>query len=124
MADDDKVLSFPVRAVPECPVEVVNTRNPGKFCLYHMRIRLDVHKRVVECADCGQILDPFDYIAAGAQAIRRGWQEHAHVESLIREKRDQVTALDKERKRLQPILKRMREKVGTNDGTLDLRKPE
>lgn len=123
MSDNEKILSFPSKAIPDCPVEVVDSKPVGRFCHQHLRVRFDLYTRTAECADCGQVLDPFNYLVNGAHAIRRGWEQYKNLENLIREKQEAVNALEKERRRLQPIVKRLREKAGKEDGTLDMRTP-
>lgn len=116
MSDDKVIHAFPSRELPECPVSI--ERRAG-YC-QHARITLVEHDRNIVCAECGRTLDPFDYLLKEAFAIRRGWDEARHLAHLLVEKRQQVADLDKERKRLQAQVRRLKEKPGT---TLDVRKP-
>lgn len=124
MTDESTILTFPTKATPECPVEVVDEKPVGIYCHGHPRIRVDQHSRTVQCADCGKVIDPFDYIVSGAVSIRRGWQLLEQVQASVREKSEKVRELEKERKRLTPIVRRLAQKAEGHDGVLDMRKPK
>ena len=115
----DKVIqAFPSKDLPECPVDV--DRGPMRHC-NHQRIRLVEHDRALLCQDCGATLDPFRYLLDGAHAMRHGWQEYRYVQQLLKEKREQLAALEKERKRLAGQVRRLKGKV--EGDVLDMRKP-
>ena len=115
MSDDKVIQAFPARELPECPVDV--ERRVG-FCL-HGQITLVEHDRQVVCAQCGATLDAFNYLVAGALAIRRGWQDHRYVQEELKRKRQQLEDLEKARKRLQAAVRRLKQ----GHDALDLRKP-
>lgn len=119
MSRDEKIIqAFPPKELPECPVD--EARPKWGYC-DHGRITLVEHDRAVLCQDCGRSLDPFQYLLDGARAIRRGWADHRHAVQLIKEKREQLETLEKERKRLAAQVKRMKDK--TVGYVLDVRKP-
>lgn len=119
MSDDKVIQAFPKRGeVPECPVEVERSIH---FC-DHKKIRLVEHDRMVVCAECGATIDPFAYLVAGAYAIRRGWDAYRELGRNIDERREQLEKLNKEKARLQGVVRRLKGKAG-DGGTLDLRGP-
>lgn len=118
MSEDKVIQAFPAKELPECPVD--EAQRPWRHC-DHGRITLVEHDRAVICQDCGATLDAFRYLLDGARAIRRGWQDYRHVASLVKEKRTQIEALEKERRRLASQVRRLKEKSSPN--VLDVRKP-
>ncbi|WP_313036604.1 FtsB family cell division protein [Stenotrophomonas acidaminiphila] len=116
MSGDEKIIqAFPARDLPECPVDV--ERRVG-FC-QHRKITLVEHDREVVCTECGAKLDPFNYLLAGALAMRHGWSDHRYVVEELKRKRQQLEDLEKARKRLQAQVRRLKQ----GHDALDLRKP-
>ena len=118
MSDAKTVIRFPGKSeLPDCPVGV--ERRLG-FC-NHDKIRLVEHDRAVVCANCGATIDPFDYLLKGAYAVRHAWQLHAQVVAKTSELQRAVDDLQKERKRLGAMVKRLAAK--TAGDVIDVRKP-
>lgn len=119
MSDDKIIHAFPKRdELPECPVDVERKLH---FC-DHKKIRLIEHDRVVLCVDCGATVDPFAYLVKGAYAIREGWRLHRELGRCIDERREQLEKLNKEKSRLQAVVRRLKQKAGDAE-TLELRRP-
>ena len=98
MPEDKVIHAFPSRELPDCPVAI--ERGPVMPCM-HPEITINEHERAIRCSKCDASLDAFDYLRREACAIRRGWEEHRYVMQLVKEKREQIEALDKQKKRLQ-----------------------
>jgi hypothetical protein len=110
MSDDNIIRAFP--ELPDNPVAIAPRPAGVPHYCQHEAIRVDPHERVVSCAACAQVLDPFDYLHGEALAIRRGWQRHREVMANVRELVDRVDALKREEKRLKAAIKRLGEKAG------------
>lgn len=96
--------------LPECPVQVDNSRSC--YCRFrNVGIRLDTYERRVRCAGCGHAVDAFDYLVSEAQELRRAWQSHEQVRRELGELQERVTALKAEEKRLKARVKRAEERV-------------
>jgi cell division protein FtsB len=117
---EDKVIhAFPSRdPVPECPVDV----KQRTFHCRHEKVSVDENIRMIVCTQCEARIDPFDYLRGEAYALRRGWQDYQSVVAATTEKRAACEKLEKERKRLQAQVKRLRDKAPASD-TLDMRRP-
>jgi hypothetical protein len=103
---------------PELPTQTITVaaQPPGKkmFC-QHARLSIDAHERLISCADCGQVLDPFQFLHQNAMTLQRAWQDHAYVKQELGEMQDRVSSLKKEEQRLRAMVKRLSEKTGTFD---------
>jgi len=117
--DAGSVIAFPARDVPEPPVRL----EPEYYRNHcdHLSIVLHEHERQVVCADCGAVLDPFDYLRGQAVAIRRGWQRYQEAASRERELRENIAQMEREKKRLSAQIKRLRTKSAPL--ALDMRTP-
>jgi len=113
------IHAFPSRDVPEPPVKL-EPEYYSNHC-YHMSIVLHEHERQVVCSQCGAVLDPFDYLRGQAVAIRRGWQRYKDAAAREREIRENLTQLEREQKRLQSQIRRLRGKSAPL--ALDMRTP-
>jgi hypothetical protein len=95
MADDNVIQAFQKSELPEQTL-IIEPRPPGKpFFCQHGSLRINEHERTLHCAQCGQALDPFDFIHKSAMVINRAWQDHTHVTREMRDMQDCVTALKK-----------------------------
>ncbi|MDR3437162.1 hypothetical protein [Telmatospirillum sp.] len=56
----------------------------------HGRLQIDTERRMLECKDCGRIIDPYDYLMKCAEA-------EESVYYTVRHLREEVDALKKER---------------------------
>lgn len=118
MKDDEKIIAFPGAVpVPENPLRVNERRDV--YCS-HERIVLDDHERVVRCADCSKVFDPFTFLRDQAGLIQRAWASHKHVLAMVREKMDTVVLLKAEEKRLRAAVARHKAK----QDTVNLRSPD
>lgn len=106
MSDEKIIRAFPAKELPECPVAFEERRHAFSYC-QHPLININTHDRLITCAKCGATLDPFDYVAAEARAIRRGWDDYRQIQALLSERRQQIADLDRERKRLQGQVRRL-----------------
>lgn len=106
---DNVIRAFPSRDIPENPLTI--ERPKIGFC-DHQSIRVEEHKRLVVCAKCEAVIDPFDYLAYNAKHLRYAWDKHREVLSDIRELAERCQALEKEEKRLRGRVKRLQEKTG------------
>jgi len=94
--------------LPECPVQIER----AKFSMcQHDRIVLDEERRVVRCAACSKVFDPFTYLLGNAQTITRAWADYRFVQQRLQEKQASVEALSAEEKRLKARVKTAKEKV-------------
>lgn len=108
----DVIHAFPGSELPANPVTFADSKPPGApYYCRHEQIRLDRHLRVVECAVCGAVLDPFDYLVTEACAMREGWRRHKEVRASLLELIERVDALKKEEKRLKAAVKRAADKL-------------
>lgn len=111
MEESNVIQAFKPAALPE-PTFVIEKPPAGKpYHCNHGRLSIDPHERSIDCADCGQALDPFNYMLANAQIITRAWQDHASVTRDLREMQDRITELKKEEKRLKSQIGRHKDKV-------------
>ncbi len=113
--DDNVIHAF---KPAELPAQTLTVEKPpaGKkmYCL-HGALRIDPHDRTIACAECGQALEPFDYLLTNAMTINRAWQDHSYVKREIGDIQDRITELKKEEKRLRALNKRLGEKVAVVD---------
>lgn len=115
MADDNVIHAFKAADLPE-QTFVIEKPPAGKpYHCYHEALRIDAHERTINCAKCGQALEPFDFLLTQAATLQRAWQDHAYVKRDLGEMQDRVTELKKEEKRLRAQIKRLDGKVTVVD---------
>ncbi len=102
------VRAFPGAELPEQTLLV--ERKPYGFCS-HDQISLDEHRRVVKCAKCDQVFDPFDFLHKEAIRLEVAWRDHGHVRRELNELIDRVDNLKKEEARLKGRIKTAKAKV-------------
>lgn len=102
------VRAFPGSEVPEQKLSV--ERQPYNFC-NHDKISLDEHRRVVKCAQCDKVYDPFDFLHKEAQRLDVVWRDYAHTRRSLNELIDRVDNLKKEEARLKARVKTAKAKV-------------
>lgn len=112
---DNVIQAFPKPELPEQTL-LISAQPPGKkmFC-QHTRLSIDTHERRVACGDCGQVLDPFQFLHQNAITLQRAWQDHAHVKRELGEMQDRVSGLKKEEQRLRAMVKRLSDKTDIVD---------
>lgn len=106
---DQNIVSFP--GVPqEIPEQTITLeKRPFNFC-QHAKISLESHQRLVNCVQCGAVLDPFEYLETNAVVLQRAWSDHASVKRTLTDMKDRVAALKKEEQRLKASVRRLKEK--------------
>ncbi len=65
------------KTIPFQEVVKVSPRTYEQVACKHLRIVLDDVRRVVECEDCGIIIDPYDYLRSYAQRSFGHWSRMA-----------------------------------------------
>lgn len=105
--DGTNVTFLPSAAqdLPQCPMEV--TPPPLNFC-NHPAVQLDDHSRTMECAKCGAVLDPFDFLRSNAMTLQRAWRDHKYVKGQLEELNTRVDALKKEERRIKARIARLK----------------
>jgi len=115
---DNVIQAFQKSELPEQTL-LIEKQPPGKpYYCDHAGLRIDTHERTIACSNCGQALDPFDFLHKNAVVLQRAWQDHASVKRDMGEMIDRVTALKKEEKRLRAMVKRLADK---NEAVIDVR---
>lgn len=106
---DQNIVSFP--GIPqELPEQTITLeKRPFNFC-QHAKISLDSHQRLVNCVQCGAVLDPFEYLETNAVVLQRAWSDHASVKRTLTDMNDRVATLKKEEQRLKASGRRLKEK--------------
>lgn len=102
------VRAFPGADVPEQKLLV--ERQPYNFC-DHDKISLDEHRRVVKCASCDKVYDPFDFLHKEACRLDVAWRNYAQTRKELSELIDRVDNLKKEEARLKARIKTAKAKV-------------
>ena len=102
------VHAFPGSEVPE--QKLVIARQHYTFC-NHDKISLDEHRRVVKCAQCDKVYDPFDFLHKEAARLEMAWRDHAHTRRSLNELIDRVDNLKKEEARLKARIKTAKAKI-------------
>ncbi len=112
----DKVISFPgaPSELPENPIELTTSGKPFNYC-QHERISLDAHKRLVDCRDCGQVLDPYDFLEKNAATLARAWRSHAAVTLKVAELNESIRILQKELESVKGKLRRAKDQLPVID---------
>lgn len=102
------IRTFPGADLPEQTLLI--ERKPYNFCS-HDKISLDEHRRVVKCASCDQVFEPFDFLHKEAQRLEVAWRDHAHTRRVLNDLIDRVDNLKKEEARLKARIKTAKTKV-------------
>lgn len=102
------IRAFPGAELPEQTLLV--ERKQFNFC-EHNKISLDEHRRVVKCASCDKVYDPFDFLHKEAQRLEAAWRNYGQVRKELSELIDRVDNLKKEEARLKARIKTARVKV-------------
>lgn len=102
------VHAFPGSEVPE--QKLLIERQHYNFC-NHDKISLDEHRRVVKCAQCDKVYDPFDFLRKEAARLEMVWRDHAHTRRSLNELIDRVDNLKKEEARLKARIKTAKAKI-------------
>lgn len=115
MTEDNVIHAF---QKPELPEQTLIVAPPplGKphYC-NHTALSIDAHERSVTCAQCSQVLDPFNFLLNNALVLQRAWQDHAQVTRSLREMQDRITAMKKEEQRMRARVSRLKSKVEVVD---------
>lgn len=102
------VHAFPGSEVPE--QKLLIERQHYNFC-NHDKISLDEHRRVVKCAQCDKVYDPFDFLHKEAARMEIACRDHAHTRRSLNELIDRVDNLKKEEARLKARIKTAKAKI-------------
>lgn len=121
MSDDNIIHAFPAAELPENLMTIAPKPPGAPFYCQHEAVRLDAHDRTVQCARCGKLLEPFDFLMENARTMAMAWDNHRQVKAQLSDLHDRVTFLKKEEKRLTAKVRRLAAK--TNDVILDRSKP-
>lgn len=79
-----------------------------KYCAnHHGRVKVEKHRRLLICQDCGKAIDPFDYVLEWAQKGDRKMKALKFVEAKSRIAHRQFEHLETRIKNLRAQLKRM-----------------
>lgn len=109
------IQAFPKPELPEQTLLISDQPIGKKMFCQHARLSIDTHERRVACGDCGQVLDPFQFLHQNAIVLQRAWQDYTHVKRELGEMQDRVSGLKKEEQRLRAMVKRLNEKMGIVD---------
>lgn len=90
------------------PLEIQAKEQEAKFCLSHCKsIYVDADSRLLECRECGKVLDPFDYILGWANEGKRRMQRLKSLDDEIRMKCNDLheikAALSREKARVRRV---------------------
>lgn len=101
-------------------LELITVKQPERKHCQHIRIALDVQRRLIECQDCNQFLDPFDYLVHYGNrflhyAKRVGDQRRQELESICNE----IEKLKRERNNLKAQIKRCSVKMNPKEEKAD-----
>lgn len=111
MGDSNVIRAF---KAPELPEQTFSIATPpaGKphYCK-HGSLHLDPHERIMTCAQCGQVLDPFDFMLTNALTINRAWQDHTQVRRELGDLQERISDLKKDEKRIKAQIKRHADKI-------------
>ena len=106
----DKVVTFP--GAEPLPENLIRREDDPKrhtrFCT-HGRITLDEHQRLVNCADCSAVLDPFQFLLKQADMLQRAWDHYRMASRKVEELNTSIANLQAEEKRLKARVRRAKE---------------
>lgn len=87
-------------------------KNPDDIRCYHSRkVFVDEKNRTVECAECGALLDPFNYLLKLANKNETAWNMKARWEKEAEEAAERLSDLERKERNTKQRLKRAREKL-------------
>jgi len=115
MSDDNVIHAFKSAELPEQTLIVEKPPAGKKMYCQHGKLSIDPHERRISCAECGQALDPFDYLLTSAVVINRAWKDHSYVKRELCDIQDRITELKKEERRLKAQIKRHADKIAIVD---------
>lgn len=118
MSDEKVVHAFPSSELPENLLSIEPRPAGVPYLCRHESVRLNEHDRVVNCAQCGATLDPFDFLRSNARTIQMAWSNHREASARVTELNERISLLAREEKRLRAQVKRLQDKSG---GVLNLR---
>lgn len=121
MSDENIIHAFPGAELPENLLTVAPRPSAVPTFCQHEAIRLDPYDRTVQCARCGQTLDPFSFLHENARTLAMAWENHRYAKSKVDELQERILFLKKEEKRLAAKVRRLAAK--TDDVIVDRSKP-
>lgn len=103
----DKVVTFPgAEPLPENLIQREDDpKRYTRFCT-HGRITLDEHQRLVNCAECGAVLDPFQFLLKQTDLLQRAWDNYRMASRKVDELNTSIGNLKTEEKRLKGRVQR------------------
>lgn len=124
MADDipDNIVKFSPDRKPKIKDGMVfafRVKKPG--CEHDCGYTVDVDERFIECDGCGAKIDPWDIILRWAEKDLRICRSVGHYERLHDKLTKEVAELEKQKKNLQAIVKRLEIKAVGRKPAGDLR---
>lgn len=80
----------------------------AKYCAsHHKNIYVDEDERIIECSECGKVLDPFDYLFGWAREGDRRMERLKFLDDEVRRKHNELSivtaALAREKARVRKI---------------------
>ena len=87
---------------------ILKLKKPEKYC-NHQIILVDEHTRTVECEECGQIIDPFDYLHKVASEQLYLHEKYKSMERLVIAKAKELEEIKKAIKKDKRIIRKMME---------------
>jgi uncharacterized small protein (DUF1192 family) len=114
MEAETKIVAFPGQEpLPENPLTIEEPKH-RVYCS-HESVSLDEHLRVVNCRQCGAVLDAFSFLRNNARTVQMAWRNHRMVTNKVAELQERIEVLERERKRLSAQVKRLQEKAPSLD---------
>lgn len=87
------------------PLEIEEAESTRKYCESHCKnVTVDEDERLVECKECGRVVDPFAYLLYWAQEGSRRMERLRHLDTEIRQQKAEI-------EQLKAVLSRERSKV-------------
>lgn len=115
MSDENVLRPFKSADLPEQTLIVEKPPAGKKMYCQHVGLRIDPHERSIACSECGQVLDPFEFLLTNAVTVNRAWQDHAYVKRELGEMQERISVLKKEEKRLKSQIGRHKDKIVSVD---------
>ena len=104
-----KILVFPNK-IGDQEVKQKHIRSKKMFCV-HKRTNLSETTRQLTCADCGSVIEPFDWINDRLKSDDRWWDEREALKREVADLRKKVDSLKKEERNAKNRIKRAKQKV-------------